>query len=125
MNTIAQFFVGAFFVFFSITTIAQQNEMTPEQREATKEQFMADLDRLDLSEDQKADYLEISRRYSEQMQGLKNSDMGKMKKFQKMKSIRKDKNAEMKTLLNEEQYSTYLQIQEERQKEMRERRLNR
>ena len=38
-----------------------------------------------------------------------------------MKSIKNDKNAEMKTLLSDEQYKAYIELQEERMAKMKDR----
>jgi len=47
-----------------------------------------------------------------------------MSKFKKVKSIRKNKDAEMKTLLSKDQYKVYLEKQKEMKKKMKERRKN-
>ena len=45
-----------------------------------------------------------------------------MSKYKKVKSIRKNKDAEMKHLLSKDQYKVYLEKQEEMQKKMKEQR---
>ena len=45
-----------------------------------------------------------------------------MGKYRKVKSIRKNKDAEMKRLLSKDQYNVYLEKQEEMKKKMKERR---
>ncbi len=77
---------------------------------------------LDLSEDQKPQFREISRRYAEEMKAVRDGGGGKFQKFKKLKAIRENKNAEMKDLLSEEQYQVYLEKQEENQKKMKENR---
>jgi len=77
---------------------------------------------LDLSEDQEPKFQEITKKYAKQMIAVKDSDERRMSKFKKVKSIRKDKDAEMKTLLSKEQYKIYLEKQEEMKKRINERR---
>ena len=122
MNTLTHILITIVLLFFSTVTIAQQSDFPSSDKDMMKEQFAADLERLDLSEEQKADYLEISRRYGEQMMALRDSGAGRMAKYQELKSIRKDKDKEMKALLSKDQYAIYKDIQEERQQQMRERR---
>ena len=120
MNTLTHILITIVLLFFSTVTIAQQSDFPSSDKDMMKEQFAADLERLDLSEEQKSDYLEISRRYGEQMMALRDSGAGRMAKFQELKSIRKDKDKEMKALLSKDQYAIYKDIQEARQQLMRE-----
>ena len=112
-------------IFFSTTTTAQQDVIPVGQRDMIKEQIAAYIEKLDLSEDQKAEYLEISKRYGEQMKALKHSTRGRMEKYQELKSIRKDKNKEMKLVLTADQYKIYKELQEQHHQEMRAKRGNR
>ena len=64
---------------------------------------------------------EITKKYGLKMRALKNSDEPKRSKFKSMKSIKNDKNAEMKTLLSDEQYKAYIELQEERMAKLKDR----
>jgi hypothetical protein len=59
------------------------------------------------------------------MIAVKDSGGRRMSKYKKMKSIRKNKDAEMKDLLSKGQYKVYLEKQEEMKKNMKERRKQR
>jgi hypothetical protein len=56
------------------------------------------------------------------MIAVKDSDERRMSKFKKVKSMRKDKDAEMKTLLSKEQYKIYLEKLGDMKKRINERR---
>ena len=71
-------------------------------------------EKLALSESQEITFKEITKKFGLKMRALKNSDEPKRSKFKSMKSIKNDKNAEMKTLLSDEQYKAYIELQEER-----------
>ena len=85
-------------------------------------EFAEYLERLELSEEQRPQYIEISKRYGEQLKQLKNSSKSRLSKYRAYKSIQKNKNAEMKSLLSKEQYKVYEEIQEEVQKKIKEKR---
>ena len=121
MNTLTQSIVTMIVCLFGASVIAQQ-DISDADREMMKDQFAADIERLDLSEDQKEDYLEISRRYGAQLKALRDSNAGRMQKYGELKSIRKNKDSEMKELLSKDQFTIYKDIQDERQQEMRARR---
>ena len=74
---------------------------------------------LQLSEEQKPKFEEITEKYAKQIKAVKNSDGRRRSKYKKVKSIRKNKDAEMKSLLPKDQYKVYLEKQEEMMKERR------
>ena len=56
------------------------------------------------------------------MIAVKNGGGRKLQKYKKVKSIRENKDAEMKILLSKDQYKVYLEKQEEMKKKIKERR---
>ena len=108
-------------IMFAATTVAQQKELTEEQKARMEKQFQDYKMKLSLSSDQKPKFEEITKRYGKQLLELKESDKGRLSRYNTFKSIQKKKNAEMKRLLSNEQYKTYLEIQEEQQQKMKER----
>ena len=54
------------------------------------------------------------------MMSLKESNKGRLAKYKEFKTIRKNKDAEMKAILSEEQFEAYLETQEEMQQKMKE-----
>jgi len=115
-----------FFALFLInvnTTFAQSRgaDLTGEQKEEIKKNVEEYAAALHLSEAQKPEFEEITKKYAKQMKALKDSGGSRMSKFKKVKSIRKNKDAEMKYLLSKDQYIVYLEKQEEMKKNMKER----
>jgi len=114
-----------FFALFLIgtnATFAQSKaaHLTEEQKEKIKENVQAYATALQLSEEQKPEFEEITKKYAKQMIALRDSNSSRMSKYKKMKSIRKNKDAEMKSLLSKDQYKAYLENQEEMQKKRKE-----
>jgi uncharacterized protein (DUF2461 family) len=112
-------------MFVSTMSFAQDRELTEEQKEQVKEQLEKYFEKLDLSEEQKPIFEEITKKYALQMKILKTSDQGRFAKYKEYKSIVGSKNKEMKTLLSAEQYKIYKKTQKEIQKKMKEKRKNR
>ena len=110
----------------SNTNFAQTNsaELTDQQKEELNKNIEEFAQTLSLSEEQRIQFEEITIKYTAQMMEVRDSDSGKMKKYKKVKSIRKKRNAEMKELLSKDQYKVYLEKQKEIQKKMKERRSN-
>lgn len=116
--------LSLFFALFLIgtnTTFAQSRaaNLSEEQKEEIKKNLEAYAFALHLSETQKPKFEEITKKYAKQMKAVKNSGGRPMSKFEKVKSIRKNKDAEMKSLLSKDQYKVYLEKQEEKMKERR------
>ena len=101
------------------TTFAQSKttNLTEEQKEELKKNLEVYAAALHLSEEQKPKFEEITKKYAKQMKAVKESSGIRMSKFKKVKSIRKIKDAEMKSILSKDQYKVYL----EKQKEMKKR----
>jgi hypothetical protein len=114
----------ALFVMSTVFSFAQSPtaELTDEQKEELAEKIEEYLEALDLSEEQKTEFEAITKKYAEQMKAVKESEDGKMKKYRKVKTIRDNKNAEMKDLLSEDQYIIYLEKQEEMKEKIKEKR---
>jgi len=93
-------------------------ELTAEQKEAWTQSMEEYAKTLKLSEEQKSSFEALSKKYLKQMVAVRDSGGGKFKKYKKVKTIRKDKNAEMKALLSEEQYEVYLVKEKEMQDKM-------
>ena len=119
--------LSLFFALFFIginTNCAQSRgaNLTEEQKEEIKNNLEAYAAALHLSEEQKPKFEEITKKYAEQMKAVKDSGGRPMSKFKKVKSIRKNKDADMKSLLSKEQYKIYLEKHEEMKKKIKGRR---
>ncbi len=112
-------------MFVSTIAFAQDRELTEQQQTQFKEQLEQYYEKLDLSEEQKPKFEDITKKYVLQMKALKTSTKGRFAKYREYKSIVGSKNKEMKTLLSAEQYKVYKNTQKEIQKKMKERRENR
>ncbi len=109
-------------LFISLTNLSYaQGDLTEAQKEEMKAVAQEYLSTLNMSDEQKEEFQTISLKYAEQMLELKNSSGPKMTKIKQAKSIKASKDAELKTLLDAEQYSTYSAFKDElaaRQKEI-------
>ena len=105
----------ALFLIGTNTTFAQSGgaNLTEEQKEEIKKNVEEYAAALDLSEDQRPKFEDITQKYAKQMKAVKNSGARRMSKFKEVKSIRKNKDAEMKALLSKDQYKFYSDKQEE------------
>ena len=114
----------AFFLVGLNTSFAQSqaSHLTDEQKEELTRSIEEYVAALDLSEEQKSEFEAITKKYAEQMKAVKDGGGGKLQKYKKVKSIRGNKNEEMKELLSKDQYETYLEKQEEMQEKMKQRR---
>lgn len=97
------------------TTFAQSkaNNLTEEQKEEIKRNIEEYAVALNLSEDQRLQFEKITKKYALQMKAVKDGGGRRMDKFKKVRSIRENKDAEMKALLSRDQYKIYLDKQEE------------
>ena len=113
-----------FAIFFLGTNInfaqAQEMELTDEQKEEMAQNLEEFNEVLKLSEEQKTEFAAITKKYAKQMKAVKDEGGSKLSMYKKVKSIRKDRNKEMKGVLTEEQYDAYLEKQKEIQKKMKE-----
>lgn len=124
MKTIKHILVLLVITLVGTTAVAQEKEMTKEQKAQMEAQLEVYIEKLHLSEAQQPNFEEITKRYGKQLMVLKESSKGRLSKYKEFKSISKDRNKEMQALLSEEQYTTYLATQEEMQQKMKEQRNN-
>lgn len=119
MNVIKQILILGMSICSTIV-VAQKTGLTTEQKAQMEVQLNEYSESLNLSQEQKPKFKEITKRYGRQMMKLKESDKGRLSKYNEFRSIRKKKDAEMKSLLSNEQYKAYLQTQEEMHQKIRE-----
>jgi cytochrome c556 len=89
-------------------------KVSQDKRQEIMDQMTKNRERLALREDQKVSFREISKKYAEQLREVRTSSLDRAQKFEKIKEIQTNKNAEMKTLLSEPQFKVYLEMQDER-----------
>lgn len=108
-----------------INAQTKRENLSDEQKEKMEKQIEEYATSLNLTEVQKSEFETITKKYAKQMSATMDSGGSRFKKYRKFKSIRKNKDKEMKQLLNPEQFKTYLEKQEERKQQMKERRSKR
>ncbi len=117
-------FILAVLALTSTTIIAQEKELTEAQKTQIETQLEVYFEKLDLSEEQKPKFKEITKKYALQMKTLKSSNKPKFAKYKEFKSIINFKNKEMKAILSNEQYKIYEETQEQMRRKMKEKRNN-
>jgi hypothetical protein len=95
--------------------------LTEEQKEEMKAQLESDIESLQLREDQLEPFKKSTKLHFQQLMALRDSDKPRRIKFREAKKIKSSRNAEMKELLTEEQYQTFLEIQDRRKQEFKDR----
>ena len=107
MKILIKIFVIITSIFLCAILNAQKESLTNENKEKINQQFEEHFKELNLSDQQKSKYIQISKKYGLQIKSLKNSSQSKFNKYRKIKGIKKSKDKDMKSLLNHEQYSLY------------------
>lgn len=91
---------------------------TPEARAKKLTDKMKD--RLPLADSvQYQSVYQVNLKYARKMKESLESAGSRMAKFQAMKTVQKEKNKEIKTILNKEQYKNYEQMMDEMKKQMK------
>ena len=103
----------------NINAQTKRENLSEEQKEEIKKNVEEYATSLNLTDIQKSEFETITKKYARQMIAVRDGGGGKFKKYRKLKSIRKNKDKEMKQLLNPEQFKIYLAKQEERKKQMK------
>lgn len=119
MKLLKTTFATLLFATLSTAAFAQDRPNLPEDQKQELVNFQQEnIERLKLTAEQETTFREISTRYFREFRENKKADIRVTEKFRKVKDIQDRKDAEMKKLLNEEQYATYLVIQQERRDRM-------
>lgn len=104
------FFLSTISILMSITVSAQYSEIDIEKAKANiEEQFES----LNLNDDQKTQFKEINEKYRLKLESIRNSNKTRLAKFQTLQTLSKEKDAEMKLLLNEDQFKIYKTYQKQ------------
>ena len=114
-NLKLSFIITFLFALNSTNIVAQDNNRKGEMIE----QMKIAKQRLSLSDQQEFTFREITKKYGVKVKEIKNSEGSKREKFKKLKESKDAKDAEMKAFLSTEQYNIYLQMQEERMAQMK------
>lgn len=129
MKNLKLIFTALLFVAFAANIQAQEAkpekkrpQLTETQKEERKAKFEESKKRLALSPEQEKSFVAISKKFKDELKALKETEGDRKEKGQKVKEIKDRKDAEMKKILSEQQFKTYLDIQKERHKHRKEQR---
>lgn len=111
-------------LWFNAMQAQSVSNFTDDQKEAVISQLKVDKERLALTPEQEGPFIEISKKYALKLKDLKASDENRKYKFKKLKEIQGQKNEDIKSMLSNQQFITYLEIQSERKAKLKERRNN-
>jgi hypothetical protein len=107
----------------TVTQAQEKAQAADSQRQESVDRLKSDVSRLSLTEEQKAPFLEITKKYAEKVKAVNaNTDLSKIDRLKEVKTLRIAKDEEVKSLLTEEQFKTYQEIREERKEKRREKR---
>lgn len=104
------FFLSTILILMSITVSAQYTEYDIEEAKAKIE---GQIESLNLNYGQKTQFIEINEKYRQKLESIRNSNKTRFAKFQDLKKLSKEKDEEMKLLLNENQFKIYKTYQEQ------------
>jgi len=102
--------LSVFLIFISNTVSAQNLEFNIEK---AMSKIGNHMESIKLNDDQKAQFKEINEKYRLKLESIKNSDKTRFVKFQDLKKLRKEKDKEIKLILNEDQFKIYKTYQEQ------------
>lgn len=103
-------------VFVCTTTFlnAQTKQISDEKKIEHRKTFKANMEKLNLSEDQKTSFKAIQKKYGEKLRLVRQSEGDKSAKMSEIKAIMEQQNGEIKMILSESQYNDFIKMQEER-----------
>ncbi len=112
------------FVLIAASTYAQ-SRMSEAEREEAIARYQANMEELNLTEEQKPQVEAINMQYLDGLSKLKNSNGSRLDKYRTFKDLSASRDADMKKVLTKEQYAIFKENQKEQREHMKERRRNR
>lgn len=108
------------FTLISNAIVAQETTPSPEEQKVEMaKQFKIAKEKLSLTPDQEIKFKEISKKYASKGKIIKDGEGDKKAKHKLLLELKSQRNAEMKTILSEAQFKTYLQLKDERRERMK------
>ncbi|WP_459212233.1 hypothetical protein [Aquimarina rhabdastrellae] len=98
-----------------ITAIAQEKNITAEQKQQAEEQLKIYFEKLNLTDEQKTVYETTVKDHANQMKMIKDSGLSKADKIREIQKIQHSKDTRLQQVLSKEQYEVYLEFKKERQ----------
>ncbi|PWG82693.1 hypothetical protein [Pararcticibacter amylolyticus] len=97
----------------SAVSLRAQTKMTDEQRQEALAKYGEFKAKLNLSEQQKKKVDAVNAEFAEGLSALRSSGDSKMAKYRKFSTLRSKRDAQMKEILDEDQYKEYKKFQAE------------
>lgn len=104
---------------FSDLNAQSKDNLSDDQKKEMKKQMEANEERLNLNDDQKETYRKINHKYGKIAREVRDEEVERAAKKEKLEKIRDERNGEMKVLLSDEQYKIYEEIEAERKEQMK------
>lgn len=104
------------------TALRAQTKMTEEQRKEALAKYEELKTKLNLSEEQEKKVETINSEFIDGLAALKSSGGSKIAKFRKFSDLRSKRDAQMKEVLNEDQYKDFKKFQAEMKEDFKENR---
>ncbi|MGA0557513.1 hypothetical protein ACO2Q8_12725 [Larkinella sp. VNQ87] len=120
-----RFLISAVIVLLLSGSLQAQTTLSTEQKTQLKAKLEADWAALNLTEEQKPKVEAIHQTYGQGLAELKNATGSRLSKYRTFKELRDRRNQQMKEVLTREQYKLYVQQQEQREKDFKNRRSSR
>ena len=117
MKTKAMILLAAVLLWLSPAHAQEKQKMSAEQRAAKITEWMKT--NLKLSDEQLTKVDEINKRYAMKVDDIRKSTPDKKEKKSSMKALDKDKDGELKAVLSDDQFKSYLAKKEEMKEEMK------
>ena len=108
-----------FLISFSVFS---QSRMSEVEREEAIARYQANIEELNLTEEQKPQVEEINLKYLDGLSNLKKSNGSRLDKYRTFKDLNATRDSEMKKVLTKEQYTIFKENQKEQRDHLKERR---
>jgi hypothetical protein len=106
-------------LFFLMTAYSKAQEPSPKPNKGNlktemRKQLKNEKEKLNLSAEQELKYKEINKNFGQQLREVRQMEIPKNEKVEKLKSIKLERDTAMKAMLSESQYAIFVQLQAER-----------
>ena len=112
-----------FFILFISPLVFSQNKKTPEERAVMQTERFAK--ELQLSAEQKAQFLTIQTGINQKLEGIRSSKMNEEEKKNSINSIREARTSMLQAILNDEQKQKMTTLDEKQKKKIKKKKKNR
>ena len=112
-----------FFILFISPLVFSQNKKTPEERAVMQTERFAK--ELQLSAEQKAQFLTIQTGINQKLEGIRSSKMNEEEKKNSINSIREARTSMLQAILNDEQKQKMTSLEEKQKRKIKKKERNR